>query len=161
MQKTGLVILIALLSISLQVKSQEIKKIGVAELEQLLASPENRLSVINFWATWCPPCVRELPHFEKVAREYDSSNVSFILISLDFPGEVQKKLIAFIRKNNLTIPVWSMSETDANLWIEKVDKQWQGNIPATLFINNAKKIRRFNAGELDETELRKTINQLL
>jgi hypothetical protein len=102
-----------------------------------------------------------LPHFEKISKEYDRNEVTFFLISLDFPSEIEGKLIPFLKKNKITHEVAVMTDTDYNLWIDTVDPGWQGNIPATLVINNAKKIRSFHPEELDEKQLRELINKSL
>jgi thiol-disulfide isomerase/thioredoxin len=140
------------------VSGQNIEYLKVPELQQILNNRENKLFVVNFWATWCSPCVSELPAFEKVSGEYDKDKVRFILISLDFPSQVEKQLIPFLKKNNITMEVAVMMETDSNLWIDKVEPSWQGNIPSTLFLNNSKKIRHFHSEALDEQGLRKLVN---
>jgi thiol-disulfide isomerase/thioredoxin len=154
------VLLIGLVG-SLTVSGQKIEYIKTADLEKILKNKEDKLSVINFWATWCAPCVKELPHFEKISKEYDRNEVTFFLISLDFPSEIEGKLIPFLKKNKITHEVAVMTDTDYNLWIDTVDPGWQGNIPATLVINNAKKIRSFHPEELDEKQLRELINKSL
>jgi len=164
MKRTGLVILILMLAcITWAYKSdaQEIERIKVPDLEMILKNPENKLFVLNLWATWCPPCVKELPDFEKVAEIYKNSDVSFIMISLDFPSEVEKTLIPFLKKNGVSLDVRVMTDTDYNSWIDKVDTDWQGNIPSTLFFNNNKKIRYFHSGEISEPELRRIIDSLI
>ena len=137
---------------------QEIEYLKVPELEQILNNRDNKLYVVNFWATWCSPCVSELPAFEKISGEYNKDKVRFILISLDFPSQVEKQLIPFLKKNNITMEVAVMMETDSNLWIDKVSPSWQGNIPSTLFLNSRKKIRHFHSEALDEQELRKLVD---
>jgi thiol-disulfide isomerase/thioredoxin len=137
--------------------AQKIEYIKIPELEKILNNTDNKLYVINFWATWCAPCVAELPAFEKVSGNYDKSRVRFILISLDFPGQADKQLIPFLKKNKITMEVALMMETDSNLWIDKVDPSWEGNIPATIFLNNRKKIRVFHPEPLEEQGLRKLI----
>ena len=140
-------------------QAQKIEKIGVPELEKLLSSPDNVLYVINFWATWCAPCVTELPYFEKLAKEYKSSDVRFVLVSLDFPSQIDSKLIPFLKKNKITLDVKVMTDLDYNSWIEKVDAEWQGNIPSTLFFNNARGVKYFHPGEVTEKELKEIINK--
>ena len=140
-------------------QAQKIEKIGVPELEQILASPGNELHVVNFWATWCAPCVTELPYFEKLAEEYRDTDVKFILVSLDFPSQIDTRLIPFLKENKITADVRVMTDLDYNSWIEKVDDGWQGNIPSTLFFNNAENIRYFLASEVTEVELRDLINK--
>jgi thiol-disulfide isomerase/thioredoxin len=140
-------------------QAQKIENIGIPELEKILASPADELHVVNFWATWCPPCVTELPHFEKLSKEYQGKGVRFILISLDFPSQIETKLIPFLEKNKITAEVKVMTNLDYNSWIDKVDSGWQGNIPVTLFFNNAKKTRYFHPSEVTEKELRDLITK--
>lgn len=140
-------------------QAQKIEKIGVPELEKLLASPENALHVVNFWATWCPPCVTEMPYFEKLSKEYKDKGVKFTLISLDFPSQIDAKLIPFLEKNKITADVKVMTNLDYNSWIEKVDAGWQGNIPVTIFFNNAGNVKYFHPSEVTEKELRDLIIQ--
>jgi len=143
------------------VEGQKIEYIKVPELENILKRPDNKLFVLNFWATWCAPCVSEIPGFEKTAKEYDTTRVRFILVSLDFPSQIRKQLIPFLKKNMITLDVAVMTEVDYNAWINIVDPQWQGDIPATLFFNNSRKTRFFHSGEVTEAELKKYINSLL
>ncbi|HSL85837.1 MAG TPA: TlpA disulfide reductase family protein [Bacteroidales bacterium] len=140
---------------------QEIRMIGVPELDRILRNGDDRLFVVNFWATWCAPCVKELPVFEKASATYKTSNVSFILISLDFPSQIEKQLKPFLKKNKISLDVALMTDLDYNSWIEKVDPSWQGDIPATLFFNNKKKVRHFHAGEVSEADLNRFITRFL
>jgi thiol-disulfide isomerase/thioredoxin len=148
-----------LLFITDRTAGQDIKvdRIKIPELEKILASKEDVLHVVNFWATWCGPCVREYPTFEKVARDFGDKKVKFIMISLDFPSQVEKQLIPFLEKNKSKLDVSVMMDVDYNAWIDKVDGTWQGDLPATLVFNNARKKRDFHKGEVDEPALRKLI----
>jgi thiol-disulfide isomerase/thioredoxin len=140
-------------------QAQNIEKIGIPELERIMAGPADELHVVNFWATWCPPCVKELPYFEKISQEYRDKGVKFILISLDFPSQVETKLIPFLKKNKITAEVKVMTNLDYNSWIDKVDTSWQGNIPVTLFFNNSRKVKYFHPSEVTEKELRDLITK--
>jgi thiol-disulfide isomerase/thioredoxin len=156
------ILLAALISVTAglaSLQAQKIEKIGIPELEKILASPADELHVVNFWATWCPPCVTELPYFEKLAGEYQGKGVKFILISLDFPSQIETQLVPFLEKNKIIAEVKVMTNLDYNSWIEKVDAGWQGNIPVTLFFNNARKKRYFHPSEVTEKELRDLITK--
>lgn len=157
--RTFLIIIILLTGGVASLTAQKIEKIGVPELEKILASPGDELHVVNFWATWCAPCVTELPAFEKLAGEYFDTDVKFILVSLDFPSQIDSRLIPFLKENKITADVRVMTDLDYNSWIAKVDDSWQGNIPSTLFFNNAENIRYFIPSEVTEEELRELINK--
>jgi thiol-disulfide isomerase/thioredoxin len=154
-------VLIILILTSLAGQSQKIEYIKVPGLERILNNPDNKLFIINFWATWCPPCVKEFPDFEKVSKEYDTTQVKFIMVSLDFPSQVNTNLLPFLKKNKVSLNVAVMTDLDYNSWIDKVDASWQGDIPATIIFNNSKKLRHFHSGELDADGLKKMINEYL
>ena len=142
-------------------EGQKLTQIRIADLEKILSAKDDKLFVINFWASWCPPCVKELPAFQKVAKEYHRDEVSFLLVSIDFPSQIDSHLKPFLEKNDIELDVAIMMDTDQNEWIDKVDPSWQGNIPVTLMLNNANKTRKFHPGDLNEKELRDMIISLL
>ena len=91
--------------------------------------------VINFWATWCAPCVKELPHFEEVNIEFKDKNTEVILVSLDFPSQIESKLKPYLKKNKIKSRVILLDDSKMNTWVPKVSEQWDGGIPATLIVN--------------------------
>ena len=91
--------------------------------------------VINFWATWCAPCVKELPYFEKVKKEFKDKNVEVILLSLDFPSQIETKLIPYLKRNKIKSKVILLDDSKMNTWVPRVSEQWDGGIPATLIVN--------------------------
>lgn len=139
--------------------AQIYSRIGINELDSLLNRQGDKVYVVNFWATWCGPCVSELPYFEKVAGEYPVSKVDFALVSLDFPSQADKRLKEFIPKHRISLPVFLMTEVDYDLWIPLVDRSWQGNLPATLIFS--RKARIFIPEALNEEELRAQIQNIL
>jgi len=92
--------------------------------------------VINFWATWCKPCVKELPAFEKIASNYADEKVKILLVSLDFPDKIEEQVIPFIKSNRIKSEVVLLDDADANSWIPKVSPEWSGAIPATVIYRN-------------------------
>lgn len=117
--------------------------------------------VVNFWATWCKPCVEELPHFEKLNTTYKDQKVKVILVSCDFSKQLDSRVIPFVKNKNLHSDIRFMNETDPNTWIERVDSRFTGAIPATLIINGAKDFRFFKEGETTYEELETTIKPLI
>jgi len=108
-------------------------------LEKFLNQEDNKVHVINFWATWCKPCVKELPHFEALNKKYKDKGVEVLLVSLDFPKQYDKKLKPFIVKHNLKSRILVLDDVDMNTWIPKVNKDWDGAIPVTLIYNKEKR----------------------
>lgn len=100
-----------------------------------LNKKDDKIYIINFWATWCAPCVKELPYFEKINEAYHNQNVEVILVSLDFPHLYDSKLKPFIKEKNLKSKVIALDDADMNTWIPQIDKNWSGSIPATIIYN--------------------------
>ena len=114
-----------------------VKKVTYNELKPLLEKEDGKTYVINFWATWCAPCVKELPYFEKIKEEYADNNVEVLLVSLDFPKQVEKKLIPFINKKKIQSEVILLDDVNEDVWIKAIDESWSGAIPATIIYNSS------------------------
>ncbi len=97
----------------------------------LFTQANDTVYVINFWATWCKPCVAELPFFEQLTKEYATQPVRVILVSLDFPEQIESKLIPFVRTYELQSEVIALLDERFNEWIPRVDSSWGGAIPVT------------------------------
>jgi len=108
------------------------------ELNTYIKENNSKPLVVNFWATWCAPCVKELPYFEKLNQE--NPNVKVILVSLDFEKQVDSKLIPFLKKKKIASTSIYLADKDYNTWLPKIDKNWSGSIPATVIFNQDKKI---------------------
>ena len=93
--------------------------------------------VINFWATWCAPCVKELPYFEEVNKQSEDKNIEVILVSLDFPSQIESKLKPYLKKNKIKSKVILLDDSKMNTWVPKVYEEWDGGIPATLIVNQS------------------------
>ncbi len=96
--------------------------------------------IVNFWATWCKPCITELPYFEQINAEMKSEKFSVCLVNLDFNSKYKTSAVEFVRNKNLKSEVIHLNDTDPNKWINKIDSNWTGAIPATLIYENGKKI---------------------
>lgn len=130
-------------------------------LELLLHKKDEKTYVVNFWATWCKPCVKELPAFEKLFKNYADKNVEIILVSLDFPNQIESRLLPFIEKHKLQSRVVHMNDPDQNTWIPKVSEKWSGTIPATLIYNtnNREFYEQSFTFDLLQSELKKFLKQ--
>lgn len=104
--------------------------------KKYLNRQDDKVYVINFWATWCAPCIKELPFFEKLNKEYSNKNIEVILVSLDFPHLYETKLKPFILEHHLKSKVIALDDVDMNTWIPLVNPDWSGSIPATIIYKN-------------------------
>lgn len=126
-----------------------------SQFEPLLQKNNDTVYVLNFWATWCKPCVEELPIIESVHDGQFEVPVKVILVSLDFRNQVESKLVPFIREKNIRSQVVVIDDPDANAWIDKVDPRWSGALPATIIYK--KNQRRFITEAFDDYESIKNI----
>lgn len=125
-------------------------------LQQRIQSNNDSIYVVNFWATWCAPCVEELPYFEKLNKTHSGEKVKVLLINLDFNSRVETVAKPFVTKKNIQSEVYHITDTDPNLWINRVDSSWSGAIPATVIYHQSKKVF-FKEGGMNEEELLNTI----
>lgn len=126
--------------------------------EKAVLKEDDNTYVVNFWATWCAPCIKELPYFEQLHK--DNPKVKVILVSLDSRKDLEKKLIPFVAKKQLTAEVILLSDKDYNAWLDKIDDSWSGAIPATLIISGKRKL--FAEREFENfTELNNYVNAFI
>ncbi|RYG30933.1 MAG: TlpA family protein disulfide reductase [Chitinophagaceae bacterium] len=142
------------------VMAQQVKGVKVTEIERMIAESKTPL-IINFWATYCKPCIAEMPHFEKMAAKYKDKGLTVVFVSLDMQDDYPAKVDSFVRKRKVQNKVLWLDETNADYFCPKIDPKWSGAIPATLLINTAKAHRRFFEEELTEQELEKEIMAIL
>jgi len=136
--------------------TNEIKTVSFDELAPLLNKKDDKIYVVNFWATWCAPCVKELPYFEKLTKNNPKEKLEVILVSLDFPNQLESRLEPFARKNQLQSTLLFLDEPNENEWIPKIDSNWSGSIPATIIYN--KNERQFFEKAFTEQELNQIVN---
>ncbi len=131
-----------------------------AELEPIFQRQSDTTYVINFWATWCKPCVEELPYFEQLHKEMAGQKVKIILVSLDFKKDIPTKLLKFVRDRKLEPQVIALADGRYNDWIDKVDPQWGGAIPITVVYSP--KGRRFQPEQFaNYDELKRMVLEVL
>lgn len=136
--------------------------VNFEQLESIIKKKDNKLYVVNFWATWCRPCVMELPEFMEVNKTYrDKPNFKMILVSLDIANQVELVVQPFLAKNKIDAEVYLLDDNKRmNQWIPAVDKNWGGSIPATVFYRNGEKLD-FKESKMQKSELVKLINKYL
>ena len=124
-------------------------------------SSKDTVYIVNFWATWCAPCVAELPEFNKLNDKYSGKPVKVLLVSLDFKSDNTYKLEGFIKRKNITPEVVWLSDSDPNVFIPKIENSWGGSIPATVIVHPGKQAKKFIEGSTSEREVSSIVNKLL
>jgi thiol-disulfide isomerase/thioredoxin len=142
------------------VNAQAIKKWKLDDLKTAIAKAE-KPTIFNFWATFCKPCIEEIPYFQQLVKKYDSAGVQLILVSLDAKELYPQKISAFAKKRGFTAPMAFLDETNADKFCPAVDERWSGAIPASLFVNHAKGYRAFFEEQLTPKQLEKEIQNML
>lgn len=139
-----------------------LKAVQYEELESIVNMEDNILYVVNFWATWCKPCVDEMPDFMEVNELYKKNDkFKMILVSLDDVDVLNKDVANFIEKYHIKADVYLLDDIKRmNMWIPATDPSWSGAIPATVFIRNGEKLH-FHEGQLHKDELIEIINHNL
>lgn len=137
----------------------KITTLNYKELKPFLHKNDGKTYVINFWATWCSPCVKELPSFEFLNKNFKDKNVEVILVSLDFSRKLQSNLIPFIKKKNIQSKVLHFEDKNEQFWIQDIAENWTGSIPATLIYNTKK--RKFYERSFHYKALKKELQTFL
>jgi thiol-disulfide isomerase/thioredoxin len=128
-------------------QSDKVRIIHFEDLQNQINKVSDTTLVVHFWATWCKPCIEELPSYEKLSQEFNKKKIRFVLVSMDFPKDLKDKVEPFVAKNNISSQVVLLDEPDYNAWIDEIDKDWSGTIPATLMVNLTMRKRIFFEGQ--------------
>jgi thiol-disulfide isomerase/thioredoxin len=141
-------------SIPKQATNTKIATFNYEKLKPLLHLKDDKIYVVNFWATWCAPCVKELPYFERLGKLYKEKNVEVLLVSLDFPKKIESKLIPFLEKKGIKSKVVLLDDTNEQFWIRDISEDWSGALPGTLIYNKDKRAfyeKSFTYESLEQT----------
>jgi len=153
-----LIVLLSILFFGLTATAQP-KIVKLPELQKVMTDPSDQVKVINFWATWCGPCKKELPLFEKLNHERKDVIVTLVSMDMDLDPN-SEKVNKFVARKKLASSVLILDETNPNSYIDKIASEWSGGLPATLVINTKNGKRRFVERELHEGELEKLIEEV-
>ena len=114
-----------------------------------------KVLVVNFWASWCPPCVEEMPTLDKLQEEFSSQNVLFVGIGIDSPSNIRE----FLNKTPVSYPIVIGGLEGSNL--SKQLGNTSGALPYTLIINSKGQAVYSKLGKISEDELRKAIKSAI
>ena len=140
---------------------QDIPKLKITDIEKYIANGNGDILVINFWATFCKPCVAEIPFFISTVEKYKSKRVKLMLVSLDMPSYYPAKIASLAKQHKFKTNIVWLDESNADYFCPKIDSAWSGSIPATLIVNTATGYRKFAEEEMTRESLEMTIKKVI
>jgi thiol-disulfide isomerase/thioredoxin len=143
------------------VTSQTIAKWKIEDVVRSYSGKNDTNYVINFWATFCKPCIEEIPDFLRIVEKYKKQKVKLLLVSLDLPSFYPAKIAAFAKKNNYKTNIVWLNETDADIFCPMIAPKWSGAIPATIIVNNKTGYRKFTEDQISPVDFEKYLNEAI
>lgn len=157
----GLLFIFILLTISDNYSQQnhlKVETIDKIKLEKLIKERNGKVLLLNLWATWCVPCREEFPDLVKLSANFKNKNLEVVGISIDYPEEVDFKIIPFLKKLNVNFKNYVNGfEKDEQL-IDMIDAKWNGALPATVIYDEKGKKAAFFEGKKSYDEFVNQIN---
>ena len=141
--------------------AQNVPVLKVGDLLKRINTDSDTTYIINFWATWCAPCVKELPGFDSINKIYSDKKVKVLLVTMDFKEDLKTKVIPFIKEKNIGSEVNLLDEINGNYFIPKISGSWSGALPATLILNNKNKTRLFFEKKLTFEFLKEQVESII
>lgn len=140
--------------------SQIIKKVKVTEVEEYVKNSDHPI-VLNCWATWCAPCIEEIPYFMETVKKYSDQKVELLLVSLDFASSYPTKIQEQIKKKKFDATFFWLNETNADYFCPRIDPKWDGTLPSTLFVNPKTGYRQFFGRPLTDRQVELEVKKLV
>lgn len=155
---TALFILIAFV---LTAGSQTIAKWNIENVVKSYSAKNDTVYVVNFWATFCKPCVEEIPDFIKIVEKYKGQKVKLLLVSLDLPSYYPAKIAAFAKKNNYNTNIVWLNGTNADHFCPMIDEKWSGAIPSTIIVNNKTGYKKFWEDQIKPVDFENALKEAI
>lgn len=130
------------------------------ELQAIIDAESDKLLVLNFWSTYCPPCIKEMPHFNQLASAYQNKNIRILLISLDDVSQLDARIYPFVKKYHIEQEVMVLKDQNYSKWTDDIDESWYGALPATLIVKGEKRHFRFGSYETYD-DLKLDVDEML
>jgi thiol-disulfide isomerase/thioredoxin len=137
------------------------RPVDASTIEDVIVRQKGKVVLLNFWATWCPPCTREFPELVEVEKHYRDRGVVVISVSADFPEKVHTQLMPFLAKHRPGFEVYILETRDLKELTHALDPEWKGTIPATFFFDRRGKpsVKRYS--EMNRQEMERILKALL
>ena len=142
---------------------QDIKPISKTDdIKSIMDANKGKVVLLNFWATWCKPCVKEFPDLVKLQNNYKDKGFVLVFISADMPEEIKSKVTPFLNQEKVDFTTYYIGSDKPEDIINYVDKDWQGAIPSTYIYDKEGNVKTSILGtksyEQFESEITKYLN---
>lgn len=154
------ILITAILFFTINIEAQSVRSIKVTDLAITIKESKTPL-IVNFWATFCIPCLQEIPYFQELAEKYKPQGVEILFVSLDLKDAYPDSIAKTLKRHNIFEPVVWLNETNADYFCPKVDSSWTGGMPSSLFVNNATGYHKFFEEQLSREKLEKEIGAMI
>lgn len=153
--------LIALFFAVNSIYSQTIPKWKIQDVVNYYSKNNDTTYVVNFWSTFCQPCIEEMPYLQSISKKYANQKVKLVFVSLDAKSFYPKKLNSFLKQHNITATSIWLNETNADIFCPAVDEKWSGAIPATIIVNNKKGYKQFYEEQFTPQQFEQALKKAL
>jgi len=133
-----------------------LSSIDPAGVKKLASNDGRKLRLINVWATWCGPCVAELPDLIDINRMYRGRDFELVTISADDPSK-KDQVARFLTERHIAATNYLFTSDDHDALADALDKQWPGPLPHTVLIAPGGKVIYRHTGQLDTLELKRAV----
>ena len=138
-------------------RSAQLERLDDAKFKSLVRNRHGRALFVNFWATWCAPCVEEFPDIVRIANEMKERNIDFVGVSADYFEDESTKVIPFIAKHNASFKFYIAKLEGEDAFIDAIDKKWGGGLPATFVYDSHGRRKAFLLGKQSYQSLKSAI----
>jgi thiol-disulfide isomerase/thioredoxin len=136
-----------------------VREVTPTDALKVVKQSDAKITVVNFWATWCVPCVEEFPSFTKLDRTLDEQGVEVMFISTDFPNQKQK-VADFLAEHGVTGTSY-LKTGDATKFVNGFSEDWSGAVPATFIYDSDGTLLTFWEGKTSYEELKTRVTKHL
>ncbi|SRR5260221_10446128 len=162
MTKKAVKFIIALVCFSSAAFSQDLKPLkNLNELDSIKENSKGSVLLINIWASWCHPCVKEFPELVKLYNDYKDKGFKLVFISIDDLSDIDKKVIPFLKQQKVDFVSYYNNLTKPDELIDYLDKNWQGAIPSTYIYDKDGKMQNNILGNRNYEQFEKEISKYI
>jgi thiol-disulfide isomerase/thioredoxin len=138
-----------------------VTRLSFDQLTTYVGQQQGKPLLVNFWATWCEPCVEELPDLIELYHAHHKEGLEMVGFSVDFPEQTDTVVKTFIKAHNIPYPVYVANPDDQDVLINHFSKKWSGAVPATFLYDKTGRLVRMRLGKMTYREMEEFIKPIL